>query len=107
MGKQLVMTDIIIDIPEGLYGRISPRSGLACNHFIDVGAGVIDRDYRGNIGILLFNFSKDVFYVNKGDRVAQLIFEKIAHPEIREVKTVEELSITERGGSGFGSGGLR
>lgn len=48
-------------IPEGYYGRIAPRSGLACKHFIDVGAGVIDSDYRGEIMVLLFNFSNEVF----------------------------------------------
>jgi dUTP pyrophosphatase len=59
--KQLVMTDIQIALPDECYGRIAPRSGLASKNFIDVGAGVIDRDYRGNVGVLLFNFGKDLF----------------------------------------------
>ncbi len=60
-GKQLVLTDIQIAVPNGTYGRVAPRSGLAHKNFIDVGAGVIDRDYRGNVGVILFNFSKITF----------------------------------------------
>ena len=52
-----------IALPDGCYGRIAPRSGLAWNNHIDVGAGVIDQDYRGNIGIILFNFSDEDFQV--------------------------------------------
>src|SRR5215475_5712733 len=58
-GKVIAMTDLQMLILEGCYGRIAPRSGLAAKNFIDVGAGVIDRDYRGNIGVVLFNFNKD------------------------------------------------
>lgn len=54
-------TDLQIEIPEGCYGRIAPRSGLAHKNFIDVGAGVIDSDYRGNVGVILFNFSEQDF----------------------------------------------
>lgn len=57
-------------IPDGFYGRVAPRSGLACKNFIDVGAGVIDSDYRGEVKVLLFNFSKNDFEVKKGDRIA-------------------------------------
>ncbi len=57
-------------IPKGYYGRVAPRSGLACKHFIDVGAGVVDSDYRGEIKVLLFNFSDKEFKVNEGDRIA-------------------------------------
>lgn len=56
-GKQLVVTDLVLHIPRGCYGRIAPRSGLAWKHSLDVGAGVIDADYRGNVGIILFNHS--------------------------------------------------
>lgn len=65
-------------IPEGFYGRIAPRSGLACKKFIDVGAGVVDSDYRGEVKVLLFNFSKEDFEVEVGDRIAQIIIEQIA-----------------------------
>lgn len=60
-GKIVVPTDISLAIPEGHYGRVAPRSGLASKHFLDTGAGVIDADYRGPLGILMFNFS-DVDY---------------------------------------------
>lgn len=104
-GKALVKTDIQIAVPHGYYGRIAPRSGLAHKHFIDVGAGVIDEDYRGNVGVILFNFSQDDdFKVSKGDRIAQLVCEKICYPDILEVN---ELDDTDRGGSGFGSTGKK
>ena len=101
-GKELVKTDCAIAVPEGTYGRVAPRSGLAWKHFIDTGAGVIDADYRGNVGVLLFNHSDKDFPVAKGDRVAQLILEKICMAEIEEV---EELDETDRGAGGFGSTG--
>lgn len=84
--KAIVKTDIQICVPRGCYGRVAPRSGLAAKHFIDVGAGVIDEDYRGNVGVVLFNFANEPFQVNKGDRVAQLICEQILYPELEEVK---------------------
>ena len=63
-------------MPPGCYGRVAPRSGLAIKKFIDVGAGVIDSDYRGELGVVLFNFSSEDFCINMGDRIAQLVFEK-------------------------------
>lgn len=60
-GKQLVATDISIAVPTGCYGRIAPRSSLAWKNHIDVGAGVIDEDYRGPVGVLLYNFSETEF----------------------------------------------
>ncbi len=57
-GKVIVATDISIAIPEGHYGRVAPRSGLAAKHHLDTGAGVIDADYRGPVGVGMFNFSK-------------------------------------------------
>nr|XP_034307609.1 deoxyuridine 5'-triphosphate nucleotidohydrolase [Crassostrea gigas] len=85
-GKHVVDTDIQIAVPSGCYGRIAPRSGLAVNHFIDIGAGVIDPDYRGNVGVVMFNFGADDFKVKKGDRIAQLICEKIHFPKLQEVE---------------------
>lgn len=101
-GKLLCMTDLVIAVPQGSYGRIAPRSGLAVKNFIDVGAGVVDQDYRGNVGVVLFNFGDEDFHVKKGDRIAQLICEKIFYPEIEEVV---ELDTTKRGTNGFGSSG--
>lgn len=101
-GKSIVKTDIQIELPEGCYGRIAPRSGLAAKNSIDVGAGVIDEDYRGNVGVVLFNHSDVAFSVVKGDRIAQLICERIFYPTLEEVKSLSE---TERGAGGFGSTG--
>ncbi|XP_041799362.1 deoxyuridine 5'-triphosphate nucleotidohydrolase, mitochondrial isoform X2 [Chelmon rostratus] len=102
LDKAIVKTDIQIAVPHGCYGRVAPRSGLAAKNFIDVGAGVVDEDYRGNVGVVLFNFSKETFEVKKGDRVAQLVCEKICYPDLEEQKTLDE---TERGAGGFGSTG--
>ena len=103
-GKVLALTDIQIACPQDCYGRVAPRSGLAHKNFIDVGAGVIDRDYRGNVGVILFNFGNEVFKVNKGDRIAQLICERISYPRIQECTTLTE---TDRGAGGFGSTGMQ
>ena len=69
-GKTVVKIGISIAIPEGCYGRIAPRFGLAVKNFIDVGAGVIDADYRGQVGVVLFNHSNEDFKVKQGDRIA-------------------------------------
>ncbi|CCX13058.1 Similar to Deoxyuridine 5' acc. no. Q6MVL2 [Pyronema omphalodes CBS 100304] len=114
-GKGLVDTDIAMAVPAGTYGRIAPRSGLgglipmleddggAAKNFIDVGAGVIDADYRGQVKVLLFNHSDVDFEVKEGDRVAQLILERIYTPD---VVVVEELEESVRGAGGFGSTGV-
>ncbi|KAK2847674.1 hypothetical protein Q7C36_009356 [Tachysurus vachellii] len=102
MDKAIVKTDLQIAVPSGCYGRVAPRSGLAAKHFIDVGAGVVDEDYRGNVGVVLFNFGKETFEVKKGDRVAQLVCERICYPDLQELETLDE---TERGAGGFGSTG--
>ncbi|ORY81665.1 dUTP diphosphatase [Neocallimastix californiae] len=100
--RKLVKTDIAIKIPRDCYGRIAPRSGLAFKHFIDLGGGVVDSDYRGNVGVIMFNFGEKEFVVKKGDRIAQLILERIYIPEVVEV---DELDETTRGAGGFGSTG--
>ncbi|MBZ3879244.1 Deoxyuridine 5'-triphosphate nucleotidohydrolase, mitochondrial [Sciurus carolinensis] len=66
MEKALVKPDIQIALPSGCYGRIVPHSGLSAKHFRDVGAGVIDEDYRGKVGVVLFIFGKEKFEVKKG-----------------------------------------
>ena len=93
-----------MSMPSSCYGRIAPRSGLALKKFIDVGAGVIDEDYRGEIGVVLFNFGNDDFEVNMGDKVAQLIFEKIKTLVVVETDSLEE---TGRGDRGYGSTGIQ
>lgn len=77
---------------------------MAVKNFIDVGAGVVDEDYRGNLGVVLFNHSEVDFDVKKGDRIAQFICERIFYPTIEEVPTLNE---TERGSGGFGSTGTQ
>jgi len=100
--RACVKTDIQIEVPDGTYGRVAPRSGLAAKHGIDVGAGVVDKDYRGNVMVLLFNFGDAAFNVARGDRIAQLLLEKICMAELEELPTLNE---TDRGDGGFGSTG--
>ena len=96
-------TGISIAIPPGYYGRIAPRSGLAVKHGIDVLAGVIDSDYRGEIKVILLNTDREErFYVKKGDRIAQLIIEWCGNHTVMDVSELDE---TDRGQSGFGSTG--
>ena len=100
--RALVPTGIAISVPSGTYGRIAPRSGLAVKHGIDVGAGVIDEDFRSDIKVLLMNHGDANYTINAGDRIAQLIIENISSPEVKEVN---ELNNTARGKGGFGSTG--
>ncbi|CCD22535.1 bifunctional dITP/dUTP diphosphatase NDAI_0A03780 [Naumovozyma dairenensis CBS 421] len=102
-GQGLVSTDISFTVPLGTYGRIAPRSGLAVKHGIQTGAGVVDRDYTGEVKIVLFNHSKKDFNVEIGDRVAQLILEKIV--DNAELVIVDSLEESLRGEGGFGSTG--
>lgn len=101
-GRGIAKTDLAMAVPPGCYGRVAPRSGLAVKHFIDTGAGVVDADYRGNVGVVLFNHAETEFVVRRGDRVAQLVLERIA---VAEVEEVDELDDTSRGAGGFGSTG--
>ncbi|KAG6509783.1 hypothetical protein ZIOFF_027788 [Zingiber officinale] len=98
--RKLIPTYLRMEIPFRTYDRIATRSGIAWNHSLDVGAGVIDSDYRGKIFILLFNHSDFEYQFRQGDYITQIIFEKIIMPEIFEAKSLSE---TPRGGSGFGS----
>ena len=102
-GKGIVKTGLAISFPSGMYARIAPRSGLAIKKLIDVGAGVIDQDYTGEVRVVLFNHSDTDFQIRQGDRIAQLILKKIETPVVQEV---QELSESQRGTSGFGSTGL-
>ncbi|KAG6531846.1 hypothetical protein ZIOFF_005673 [Zingiber officinale] len=99
-GRDLIHTGLRIEIPYRYYGRLASRSGLAWKTGIEVGAGVIDSDYRGEVQVLLFNRTNLPIYISPQQKVAQLILEKIAIPEVYEVP---HLSHTERGNKGFGS----
>ena len=101
-GTALLDTKLAIALPEGTYGHIAPHSGLASKFMINMGAGVIDADYRGSIKVLLFNHSGNSFTVQKGDRIAQLIIEKIASIPITETDSLDN---TVCGDAGFGSTG--
>lgn len=118
--RKLVSTGIAVEIPEGFYGRIAPRSGLAIKNGIDVLAGVIDSGYRNEIKVVLINFavigeflndkdplayyfnSQNAFIINPGDRIAQLIIEPYEQVIFAEVG---ELSSSDRNLGGFGSTG--
>lgn len=107
-GRALVKTDLRIACPPGTYLRIAPRSGLAFKFGIDVGAGVIDADYRGPVGVILFNFGNEDFKIQRGDRIAQAILEQICIPSsIIDVPMDEQLpNVGTRGENGFGSTGI-
>jgi dUTP pyrophosphatase len=102
---KLAPSGIKISIPSGYEIQIRPRSGLALKNGITVlnTPGTIDSDYRGEVGIILHNSSKQAFKVNKGDRVAQAVLNKV---ELIRWREVEELDETQRGLGGFGSTGI-
>ena len=99
---KLVSTGIGFTVPEGTYGRVAPRSGLSTKG-LHVGAGVVDRGYTNVVKVLLFNHASTDFEVKKGDRIAQLILEKIIQCPVEEVA---ELDVSDRGLGGFGSTGM-
>lgn len=101
--RKIVDTGIIVRVPEGTYGRVAPRSGLAAKYGIDCLAGVIDRGYSANVKVILLNTGSAVFDIKIGDRIAQLVLEKIETPN---VEVVTSLDSTERGLGGFGSTGV-
>jgi dUTP pyrophosphatase len=102
-GRELIKTDLQIVLPFGTYGRIASRSGLASTRGIHVGAGVIDSDYEGSVSVVLFNFGETDFEVKPGDRIAQVICERIVIPSVQEI--VFKAPETQRGSRGFGSSG--
>tara|TARA_B100000902_G_C27311421_1_gene918665 strand:+ start:95 stop:520 length:426 start_codon:yes stop_codon:yes gene_type:complete len=101
-GKAIIPTDIAVAIPLGWYGRIAPRSGMSWKNHTDIGAGVVDSDYRGPVGVVMFNHADTDLQVQKGDRVAQLVVEQIL---MTPIVVVDDLEDTERGEGGFGSTG--
>ena len=101
--RAVISTGIAVELPKGVYGRLAPRSGLTVKKGLNVGAGVIDPDYKGEIKVVLFNHSSEPQYIGKGDRIAQLILEQIKTPIMKEVA---ELTGSERASGGFGSTGV-
>lgn len=101
----LCKTDIALMIPDGCYIRVAPRSGLALNKGIHVGGGVIDRDYTGNIGVILFNLGENEFNIQQGDRVAQIICERASYPTLAMLTAMPNNSDKGKH-EGFGSTGI-
>lgn len=101
--RQLISTGIKVACPKNAYLRIAPRSGLAFKHGIDVLAGVVDPDYRGNVNVVMINLGSELFEVRQGDRIAQII-PTLLLPD-SSMERVHTLDTTERGGGGFGSTG--
>ena len=101
--RALVRTGLALGVPSGTYGRLAPRSRLALRNGISIGAGVCDADYTGEVSVVLFNHGADKFIIHSGDRIAQLIIERIDLPDVREV---DDLPTTARGAAGWGSTGL-
>lgn len=95
-------TGLSTAIPDGFYGRIAPRSGLAAEKGIDVLAGVVDSDYRGEIICLLYNTGDEIVVLPAGSKICQLIVEQVITPQAAWADDLEE---THRGAAGFGSTG--
>jgi dUTP pyrophosphatase len=102
----IVDTGLVFEFPNDCYARVAPRSGLAAKNSIDVLAGVVDSSYRDTIKVIMYNHSDSIFEVKVGNRIAQLIFEKIYTPELEVVSDINELSSSDRGVGGFGSTGI-
>jgi dUTP diphosphatase len=100
--RAAVPTGVRLQIPSGHVGLVWPRSGLAVRHGIDTLAGVIDSDYRGEVRVVLVNHGEAPFRVAPGDRVAQLLIQRVERAAFVAVPTIDE---THRGRGGFGSTG--
>lgn len=102
----LVKTGLFLEIPEGYEAQVRPRSGLALKKGITVlnSPGTIDADYRGEVGVILINLSNETFTIEKGERIAQVVFAKFEQAEWAEST---ELTETKRGTGGFGSTGVK
>ncbi|MEO8216612.1 MAG: dUTP diphosphatase [Acidobacteriota bacterium] len=104
-GKRiLVPTGISVAIPAGYEGQVRPRSGLALRNGIGIlnSPGTVDADYRGEIGVILINHGQELFMIQRGDRIAQLVIVAVPHSELLQV---DQLPDTARGEGGFGSSG--
>ena len=101
--SRLIKTDLYIAIPNNFVGLIWSRSGLSVKHGIEVGAGCIDSNYRGEVKVLLYNHSNTNFDIKRGDRIAQLLTIPVC---LNNYKQVDKLDDTIRGENGFGSSGI-
>lgn len=103
--RVLVPTGLYVQLPQGYEMQIRPRSGLALRHGISLAntPGTVDADYRGEIGVILINLSKEPFVINDGERICQMVVTRYSHVEWEEVKEIDE---TVRGDGGFGHSGV-
>lgn len=106
MERRLVPTGLHIALPEGYEAQVRPRSGLALKHGITVlnTPGTVDADYRGEIMVLLINFSNEEFVINAGERIAQMVIVRHEQAQFEEVEVLDE---TERGAGGYGHTGVK
>ena len=106
LARALVKTGLLLEIPEGYECQVRPRSGLALKKGITVlnSPGTIDADYRGEVGVILVNLSSEIFTIENGERVAQLVFAEVQQAHWEEADNLTE---TERGAGGFGSTGVK
>lgn len=104
--RKLIKTGVHIGLPEGYEAQVRPRSGLAYKKGIHVHFGTIDNQYKGDVGVLLFNLSDEPFEIKNGDRIAQLAIVPISQTDFEEVESVDELGVTDRGQGGFGHTGV-
>jgi dUTP pyrophosphatase len=103
--RRLVPTGLEMEMPPGVEGQVRPRSGLALRSGVTIpnSPGTIDPDYRGELRVILWNLGGEAVAIRRGDRIAQIVFQRFEAPEVMEG---EDLSGSERGSSGFGSTGL-
>jgi len=106
---ELISTGLAIELPPGYEAQVRPRSGLAAKHGVTVlnTPGTIDADYRGEIKVILINHGKYAYYVNNGDRIAQLVIAPVIQVKFEVVTNCDHLSETPRGSGGCGSTGLK
>ena len=102
--RALIPTGLVLELPPGMEAQVRPRSGLALRHGITVlnSPGTIDSDYRGEVKILLINLGESPWEIQRGERIAQLVFQRVERAELVEVAVVNQ---TQRGAGGFGSTG--
>lgn len=102
--RKLIPTGLYIELPEGYEAQMRPRSGLALNEGLGLlnSPGTIDADYRGEIGIIVVNLSNNPVTIKDGDRICQMVIQRVEQAELFEVDTLDE---TERGAGGFGHTG--
>lgn len=104
--RKLIPTGLYIALPEGYEAQIRPRSGLALNEGLGLlnSPGTIDADYRGEIGVIVVNLSNNIVSIKDGDRICQMVINKVEQAEWMEVRELDE---TERGAGGFGHTGKK